>query len=112
MIALWEIMVPHKMGPKGKKVIQVPYHQEWDAKVREIAGGLTIMRAARGQWVDRDGNGKLYKEIMIPVRIACTREQIEEIMAFTQQHYKQIVVMAYKVAEEVIMRRDDAQADA
>jgi hypothetical protein len=70
---LWEIMVPYVMGdhdgtnpdlPKRNRNIPVPYHQEWDEFVRNVTGGLTIHRAARGQWEDRDG--KLYKEIMIP----------------------------------------------
>jgi len=42
---LWEILVPYKMGRKN---VQVPYHQEWDAKVMAIAGGMTLMKVAKG----------------------------------------------------------------
>lgn len=42
---LWEILVPYKMGRKN---VPVPYHQEWDAKVMAIAGGMTLMKIAKG----------------------------------------------------------------
>ena len=96
-LKLWEILVPHKMGPNGKKVILVPYHREWDDKVREITGGLTILKASKGQWVD--GDGKIYKEIMIPVRIACSDEQIERIVAMTARHYKQKAIFVSLISE-------------
>ena len=109
-LPLWEILVPYAMGdhdgtdpnkPKRKRNIPVPYHQQWDAKVREITGGLTIMKVARGQWEDKDG--KLYKELMIPVRIACTREQIDKIADFTIEHYAQKAVFVTMVSECTIV---------
>lgn len=104
-VYLWEVLVPHKMGPKGRKVIHVSYHQVWDDFVRQVAGGLTIMKAAKGQWVNTEEGGRVYKELMIPVRIACTRDQLDEILRFTVKHYRQHAVMAYKVSEEVIIQR-------
>lgn len=99
---LWEILVPTKHN--DGRPIRTRFHRVWDAKVREISGGLTIMPAAKGQWVDTS-DSRLYRERMIPVRIACSREQIEQIVEMTLTYYKQIAVMAYKVSNEVIIRR-------
>lgn len=114
---LWEILVPHKMGehdntdprlPKRNRNIPVPYHQEWDAFVREVTGGLTIQRAAKGQWTDN--TGKLYKEIMIPVRIACTEDQIKKIAEFTLSHYKQKAVFVTLVSEKTLIFHAEGEA--
>lgn len=116
-LPLWEILVPYKMGehdnsdpslPKRKRTIPVPYHQVWDDFVRKTTGGLTIHRAARGQWEDREG--KLYKEIMIPVRIACTQDQIKQIAEFTVQHYKQKAVFVTLVSEKTLIFYADGEA--
>jgi hypothetical protein len=47
---------------------------------------------------------------MIPVRIACSREQITTIIDFTLVYYDQLAVMAHKVSDEVILqhRKDTA----
>ena len=109
---IYEIMVPYTMGshnyvagkgiPRPNRNIHVPYHQDWDKKVIEIAGGMTLMRAAKGTWISPTGTE--HKEIMIPVRISCTEEQIEEIIELTLRHYCQEAVMAYVVSEKVIVR--------
>jgi hypothetical protein len=114
---LWEILVPHRMGdhdgtdpdiPKRRRNIPVPYHQQWDAYVRSITGGLTIYRAAKGQWVDE--NNDLHKEFMIPVRIACTYEQIQDIAKFTMHHYRQKAVLVTLVSTQtIIFHREDIQ---
>lgn len=80
----------------------VLYHRQWDEKVKSITGGLTIFRAGRGKWVDPE-SGITYEERMIPVRIFCTREQIEEIADFTLVHYDQIAVGCMKVSEEAMI---------
>jgi hypothetical protein len=97
---LWEILVPYRMGPKGRKTVPLPHHWIWDEKVRSITGGLTIFKCARGQWVDPATN-VLYKEPVIPVRIACTEEQIDLIAEFTATHYKQHAVFTSLVSEKV-----------
>lgn len=99
---LWEILVP-TIRNDGKP-FRTRYHRVWDEKVREISGGLTIMPVAKGQWVDRS-DSRLYAERMIPVRISCTRQQIEQIVDMTMEYYGQIEVMAYKVSNEVIIKR-------
>lgn len=91
---LWEILVPCQWNT-GKPV-RTRHHKEWDKRVRSIAGGLTIMKPAKGQWVHE---GALFEERMIPVRIACNAKQIVKIAHITLQHYKQLAVMVYQVSD-------------
>ena len=101
MKALWEILVPSATND-GVDIL-ISYHREWDEKVRKICGGLTILKSAKGQWVSPDG--RLFKEKMIPVRVACTKEQIEQIMDITLKHYDQEEVLAYKISDTVIFKK-------
>lgn len=98
---MWEILVP-TVRRTGGKPYTTRYHRVWDAKVREITGGLTILTPAKGQWVSPDG--ELFVERMIPVRIAATREQIDQIMDLTISYYDQLAVLCYKVSDEVIFK--------
>lgn len=91
---LWEILVPCQYN--NGKPVRTRHHREWDKRVRQIAGGLTIMKPARGQWVH---HGALFEERMIPVRIACDLVQISRIARITLLHYKQLAVMVYKVSD-------------
>ena len=100
---MWEIMVPTQKNDGTPN--RTRYHRVWDEKVRAIAGGLTILRPAVGQWVSPEG--ELFKERMIPVRIMCTREQIEEIIDITMSYYDQLAVLAYKVSDECILKHAD-----
>jgi hypothetical protein len=93
MIKLWEILVPHKFN--DGTVISIDHHREWDKRVIQLAGGLTLFKRIKGNW-------KNTGEIMIPVRVACVREIMKEIMKFTCEHYQQDSVMAYQVSEEVL----------
>jgi len=103
---LWEILVPYKMGRKN---VQVPYHREWDEKVMAISGGMTLMKVAKGSWVSPTTD-KTHKELMIPVRIACSEEQIREIMKMTIVHYKQEAVFCTLISEKtIIMHADEVQ---
>lgn len=96
---LWEILVPTQRN--DGRPIHTRFHRIWDKKVREITGGLTILPVVKGQWVNV---GTLFSERMIPVRIACTRAQIDQIVDMTIEYYEQIAVMAYKISDEVIIR--------
>lgn len=100
MSEMWEILVPTQLN--CGKPIRTRQHREWDNRVRRIAGGLTVLAPAKGQWVSNDGD--LYKERMIPVRIVCSREQIEKIIDITMDFYEQLAVLAYRVSDEVILR--------
>lgn len=94
---MWEILVP-TVRANG-----VPYrtrfHRVWDARVRAITGGLTILTPAKGQWISPDG--VLFHERMIPVRLACTENQIDQIIEMTLKYYNQKAIMAYQVSSKV-----------
>jgi hypothetical protein len=95
---LWEILVPTQFDDT-KEAVAAEHHREWDCFVREVSGGLTMLRAATGQWVH---SGKVQQENVIPVRLIATRAQMEEIAKFTASHYRQKVIMAYKISDEVL----------
>ncbi len=120
---LWEILVPTERRIKSPKP-EIPegtmfpadhlamwriensyktrYHRVWDEKVRKITGGLTIMQPVRGEWMS--STDELYRERNIPVRIMCTRAEINLIIDMTLVYYDQLAVMAYRVSDEVILR--------
>jgi hypothetical protein len=120
MKAFWEILVPterrvtesrmtemREHAQVGIEVIHpgyysTRYHRVWDEKVRAITGGLTIMSPIKGQWVSPDG--ELFRERMIPVRIVATREQIDRIIDMTLVYYDQLMVLCYKISDEVIFK--------
>ena len=99
MKEMWEILVP---ASKGKDKFSYNFHKEWDEKVTKISGGLTVMKAAKGEWISP--SGKLHKDRMIPIRISCTRKDINKIIDITLEHYDQEAVLAYRIATEVILR--------
>jgi hypothetical protein len=97
---LWEILVPTQWN--GGKPIRTRHHKEWDKRVRSISNGLTILHPAKGHWISPEGI--LHEERMIPVRIWCTKDEINKIMDMTAEHYKQDAVMAYCVASDVLLK--------
>ncbi len=102
---LYEILIPTKYGDTLKP-IRTRHHKSWDAYVRKITGGLTILTPARGQWVNK---GTTYEEKIIPVRIACdTPSQMKKIALFTKQHYRQKAVMYYLLSTECNLIGEDA----
>ena len=96
---LWEVLVP--VADNNGDEFPVEYHQAWDERVRELTGGLTIMRTAKGQWQDNEGN--LFAERVIPVRVACDEGMVRQIMEHTLTHYGQLAVMAYQVSDKAII---------
>lgn len=97
---MWEILVPTVR--RDGRPIKARFHRVWDKKVYEITGGLTILTPSKGKWICPEG--ELFEERMIPVRIACTREQIDTIVDMTIEYYEQKAVLAYKISEEVILK--------
>ena len=97
---LWEILVPASDNKTQKFTYE--HHKEWDAFVKKITGGVTIMKTAKGQWVSPDG--KLYVDRMIPCKIVCNEEQINKIIDFTIEHYQQEAVFAYRVSTNIILK--------
>lgn len=100
MKALWEILVPTTRN--NGTPIRVRQHRVWDTKVREIAGGLSIFKPLKGEWVAPDGT--LFKERMIPVRILCSYSEILQIADFTAKFYEQQAVMYYQVSSQVVIQ--------
>lgn len=98
---LYEILVPCVRN--NGRPIRTRCHKVWDAKVREITGGLTILTPAKGQWVSPDG--LLFAERMIPVRIMCNPDQIHQIVEMTAKFYEQEAVMYYMLSNDVCIRR-------
>ena len=96
-VQLWEILVPTVRKDGGFYTTR--FHKVWDAKVRAISGGLTILTPAKGQWVSP--SGELCIERMIPVRIACTEQQMEMISDITAAYYLQDAVLYYRVSDLV-----------
>lgn len=100
---MWEVLVPTVRN--DGRPINLGFHRIWDAKVRQIAGGLTVYPPVKGQWMSPDD--KLYPERMIPVRIMCSKDSIMEIMEYTKSYYEQKAVLAYKISDECILLSDD-----
>jgi hypothetical protein len=98
--SMWEILVPAS-GDKDKE-FTYEHHKAWDEFVKNLTGGVTVMKTAKGQWVNPIG--KLYLDRMIPCRIICTKEQITKIIDFTIKHYNQEAVLAFKFSDTVILR--------
>jgi aminoglycoside phosphotransferase family enzyme len=65
------------------------------------------MPPARGQWVSSDN--ELFMERMIPVRIACAKEQIDRIADMTAAFYEQKAVMFYRISNEVYIKNYEGE---
>jgi hypothetical protein len=102
--SLWEILVPRYTNERYE--FSVDYHNRWDQYVRGIANGLTILRTAKGQWISPEN--ELFCEEMIPVRVYCSREEIDKIVDFTLGYYVQKAVMAYEISSKVILKHNES----
>jgi len=100
-VYLYEILVP-TIRNNGRP-FRTRFHRVWDQKVREISGGLTILKPAKGQWVDEDGD--LFAERMIPVRIMCSAEDMDRIVDMSLVYYDQKAIMFYRVSDKVEIRK-------
>jgi hypothetical protein len=95
---LWEILVPVSYVGLGR--IKKKHHKKWDRKVSKIAGGLTLFKPKKGRWLS---DSKLFREKMIPVRIAATEKEMKEIATLTAKHYDQKAIMYYLISEQVVI---------
>jgi hypothetical protein len=95
---MWEILVP---ASNKDQEFSYDHHKEWDLYVKSLAGGLTIMKTAKGEWLNAEG--KLYIDRVIPVRIKCKKKHIKKIIEFTIKHYNQEAVLAYKISDDVVL---------
>ncbi len=99
---LWEILVP--VWSKGVM-------EDWKEKVISISKGLTVCKKVKGYWLDPDfvedriyypkANQAVIKESMLPVRVACNREQMTQIATYTKEFFKQESLMYYRLSDEV-----------
>jgi hypothetical protein len=94
---LWEVLVP-RFSNEGQE-FPIGFHKNWDKKVEKTSWGLTILRTAKGRWINP--NKKLFSEEMIPVRIYCNEKEIEKIMKFTLDYYNQEEVFCYLISNKV-----------
>lgn len=95
-LKFWEILVPYNDND-GKK-FPLDHHKTWDSYVRTISGGLTIFKTSKGQWTYLD---KVFEDKMIPIRIYCSEEQIEEIMRYTKTFYDQKAIFCCLISDQV-----------
>lgn len=96
---MWEILVP---ASNKEKEFTYEHHKAWDEYVISKSGGITVMRTVKGEWISP--NNVRFKDRMIPVRIYCTGDDIEEIIDFTIKHYDQEAVLAYRISDDVILK--------
>lgn len=96
-MSLYTILVPCKMNTG--RPIRTRQHRVWDAKVKALTGGLTILPPAKGQWVSP--TGQEFIERMIPVNIQATEDQMKEIVAMTAKFYEQEAIMWWMVTPHV-----------
>ncbi len=92
--ALWEILVPCQFN--DGKPVSTKHHREWDRKVMQYSGGLTVMKPATGQW---EHEGTIYRDRTIPVRILCTDKEFAAIVRMTMLHYEQLAIIGYVISE-------------
>lgn len=96
MDKLWEILVP---ASNSKKPFSYEHHKKWDFYVENISGGLTVLKAGKGTW--KSPTGEIHLDRVIPCRIICTENEIDQIIQFTIKHYEQEAVLAYEVSSNV-----------
>ncbi len=107
---MWEILVP-TVHNDGTPFRLRKHHKVWDAKVLAISGGITVMRAAQGQWVNPTDH-ELFTDRVIPVRFLGTEDDKDRIVDMTCIFYDQLAVLCYAVGEKVTMRtREEAEAN-
>jgi uncharacterized sodium:solute symporter family permease YidK len=96
---MFTILVPTERRRDGKP-ITTRFHRVWDAKVRAISGGLTIMSPVKGQWLHGD---ELFSERMIPVMFIATEEQKDQIVSMTADYYDQLAILCWEVSNNVTL---------
>ena len=106
-LQLWEILVP-TIRSNGKPY-HTRFHRVWDKKVRDISGGLTVLQPAKGTWVHPYGD--VFQERMIPVRVACAKDQIAKIAEMTLKYYEQHTIMYYRVSDKVVFYKGAENVD-
>lgn len=100
---LWEILVP---ASNNKQKFSYNHHKEWDSFVRNISGGVTILKTGKGEWISPEG--ELFEDRVIQCRFSVFNlKQVEEIIDFTLKHYDQLAIMAYRISDDVIIKHKE-----
>ena len=104
---MWEILVPtiHRVS---QRPVRVRFHRVWDARIRAISGGLTLLKPVTGEWVSP--GGELFRDRMIPVRFIGTESQARQIVDLTLDYYDELSVLCYRVSDYVILKSQDPEA--
>jgi hypothetical protein len=97
-LKVWRVIIPTLMNDKP---VRTRHHRVWDAYVREITGGLSILAPGKGQWIN--SAKELVEERIIPVDIVCTNEQFEKIKDYSFKHYQQDAMMFFLVSDTVFI---------
>lgn len=90
--ALWEILIP-LCNNEGTYFLE-EHHAVWKREIIELSKGLTVLACATGYWLNLNN-----PEPMLPVRFIATKTEAKRVMEFTQGHYRQQVVLCYKIAD-------------
>jgi hypothetical protein len=93
--SLWEVKVP--VADNDGVVFDKDHHEAFRRILRSISGGLTCNPALEGEW--EHGN-KLYTEPMIALQFRAVRADAERIAIHARKYYRQIEIMAHKIADE------------
>ena len=99
MKKMFTILVPTERRSDAKP-IKTRFHRVWDAKVRTISGGITIMSPVKGQWMHGD---ELFSERMIPVMFIATDEQKDKIVEMTAVYYDQLAILCWEISNNVTL---------
>ncbi len=80
---------------KDGTIFNKAHHGTFIRKVLTVAGGYSWLPEIDGAWVN--SHCEVVKEKMIPIRVACTDENIKEIASFAKQHYEQEAIFVLEI---------------
>jgi len=101
--SLWEIMIPKNIDKHT--IFHVSSHRQWNKYVEELTGGMVFFSNLDRRWISSTKTSP-YFDNKIPVRIFCSKEQMDKIIDFTMQHYDQKHVIAYELSNNIILKHN------
>jgi len=97
---MWEFLLP--MINVARHRITFTEYLEWGNEVKKITTGLVLLPFENASWCDSDG--VLFKDGMVPVRVTCNKEHVQDIIELTLTYYQQPAIMAYKISDTCVVR--------
>lgn len=76
-------------------IFTTKHHRIFYKFILNLSKGYSVLNELEGVW--QNEKGTIYQEKMIPVRIACTDEQIKEIAEFAKAHYEQEAIFVLEL---------------